>query len=837
MATTDKQAAAKQAAADKQAAAKQAAADKARLAAIAAIKRDLPQLANPEAYVTTANKADLAGARKEYLQTNLGLDPNLFKLGASYNIPLANKAYAVKSLGLDYTKFAKSGYDINQANEAARFKELGVKDVESLVDKTGKFSNASIASAEEKLIKDVYKLDPANFAFSGTVVVGQRPNPVTGKLENITQQVLKYDIAKAGQRFESARPKIETTSQYPENFTQAVNNYSKAFEAAISVGLENINDADKATLQKLGRTVRDFAGKNISENQSDIIDRINDVDETINNYDAQRRITAEQARNIPGTPEYNALTAPEKAAANAAWKLNKDKNAAYSKLRVDRESITRLATDAKNLAPRFQESFTRYGLSDVVQGIGGRAADLKTVDTGLEGLRNKAFFDPEKSDFFGRVNSEVTDEQILNDINAQSKAEAKRLYDLGTAATTDLQSQITQANQFLSDLPANDPRRASTQKQIDALNADLAEAQKDTLEAKNLFENYQPISGEKATSALSKFRKSLRLPEERTIAQIEQIDPTIGATVRALSKEYQTMAETPLAPTTNPETEALRRDVEQRIASQVALGSQLGAEEQRQYQQAARAAQTARGNIFGVAPAVEEAVTTGLAGEQRLQARLGAAQGFLASGQSMTDAAARDVGLRNALTQSRLGAAQNFIASGPTMYNLASQRFGTQQGLLNNYLAASAPQTTGGFQATPSAANPYAYVNPNAGFVGAQNAASIYNTLADYASQTYGAQVGAISRQETPSQAFGNIASGLGNMFSFSGKLPFCWVAREVYGIDNPKWLQFREWMLTKASDNLRNFYIEYGERIAESIRNKPRIKAIIRKWMDGKIK
>jgi hypothetical protein len=24
-----------------------------------------------------------------------------------------------------------------------------------------------------------------------------------------------------------------------------------------------------------------------------------------------------------------------------------------------------------------------------------------------------------------------------------------------------------------------------------------------------------------------------------------------------------------------------------------------------------------------------------------------------------------------------------------------------------------------------------------------------------------------------------------------------CWVAREVYGIDNPKWLQFREWMLT----------------------------------------
>ena len=63
-----------------------------------------------------------------------------------------------------------------------------------------------------------------------------------------------------------------------------------------------------------------------------------------------------------------------------------------------------------------------------------------------------------------------------------------------------------------------------------------------------------------------------------------------------------------------------------------------------------------------------------------------------------------------------------------------------------------------------------------------------------------------------------------------------CWVAREVYGVDNPKWLQFREWMLTEASDILRNYYIEYGERIAEWIRNKPRIKAIIRKWMDSKI-
>ena len=131
---------------------------------------------------------------------------------------------------------------------------------------------------------------------------------------------------------------------------------------------------------------------------------------------------------------------------------------------------------------------------------------------------------------------------------------------------------------------------------------------------------------------------------------------------------------------------------------------------------------------------------------------------------------------------------------------------------------------------------PYAYTDPMAGFRGAQTAANIYGSLSDYAAQTYGAYSRAIASQPSFGQEFGNIASGLGSLFSFSGKLPFCWVAREVYGVDNPKWLQFREWMLTKASDNLRNYYVMNGEKIAKSIRNKPKIKAIIRKWMDSKI-
>ena len=64
----------------------------------------------------------------------------------------------------------------------------------------------------------------------------------------------------------------------------------------------------------------------------------------------------------------------------------------------------------------------------------------------------------------------------------------------------------------------------------------------------------------------------------------------------------------------------------------------------------------------------------------------------------------------------------------------------------------------------------------------------------------------------------------------------FCWVAREVYGPYNPQWLQFREWMLSESPNWFYNMYAKYGERFANWISDKPRIKAIIRKWMDSKI-
>ena len=714
--------------------------------------------------------------------------------------------------------------------------------------------------------------------------IGINPNAVTPaeKIENyqIAKQAYSSGVKSnnLGEQQQVIYDKYKNAAivSNPSNFNDAVTNYSIEFSDAQLRGVENISDSQRSKLTTLANQVKDFYTKNLSPESAKLIQYLDDVQGAIDSVNNQRRLVKTQEERVKSS-------------------TGKQKEEAQARLVTEQDALQRLINEGNQQSTTVSDSLARVGLSNISAVAGTIDQRIGQVSQGLASLSSGRVFGT--GDLANKLNMQVSDEQIVNDINQAQRKTYKELFDLGNQAIVDLQSRISKTQEMAASLSGQ--QRKLADEQISGLNKELAQLTSDTQQAGDLYKNFQGISGQNAANAISSFRESLRLPEERTIDQIEQIDPTIGATVRALSNQYQTMAtapigqtqsaeteafraelekgyrnylESPIGATTTPETEALRKRIEDEAMSQLSLGAQLGAEEQRQYQQAARAAQTARGNIFGVAPAVEEAVTTGAAGEQRKlarygaasqflssgqttgdalardvqlrnalqQSKLGAAQGFLASGQSMTDAAARDVGLRNALTQSRLGAAQNFIASGPTMYNLASQRFGTQQGLLNNYLAASAPQTTGGFQATPSAANPYAYVNPNAGFVGAQNAASIYNTLADYASQTYGAQVGAISRQPSGFQNFATLAGGFKDIAGGFGALQsaglFCWVAREVYGIDNPKWLQFREWMLTKASDNLRNFYIEYGERIAESIRNKPRIKAIIRKWMDGKI-
>jgi hypothetical protein len=111
--------------------------------------------------------------------------------------------------------------------------------------------------------------------------------------------------------------------------------------------------------------------------------------------------------------------------------------------------------------------------------------------------------------------------------------------------------------------------------------------------------------------------------------------------------------------------------------------------------------------------------------------------------------------------------------------------------------------------------------SPDAGVnLALQNAANLGN----YQAATFGARAGAQGARAA------GIYQGIGNLLG-------CWVAREVYGDHNPMWLAFREWLYTKAPNWFVKLYEMYGERFAEWISDKPRIKNLIRKWMDSRIK
>ncbi len=124
------------------------------------------------------------------------------------------------------------------------------------------------------------------------------------------------------------------------------------------------------------------------------------------------------------------------------------------------------------------------------------------------------------------------------------------------------------------------------------------------------------------------------------------------------------------------------------------------------------------------------------------------------------------------------------------------------------------------------------YLNPESGL-------GYISQMAANEANMYAANVAAdASRSSGLMSGLGSLGGGLMQGIGTAGSVGtfFCWVAREVYGPTNPAWMQFREWMFTESPSWFFNFYKKYGEQFAQWISDKPRIKSIIRKWMDSKI-
>jgi hypothetical protein len=82
------------------------------------------------------------------------------------------------------------------------------------------------------------------------------------------------------------------------------------------------------------------------------------------------------------------------------------------------------------------------------------------------------------------------------------------------------------------------------------------------------------------------------------------------------------------------------------------------------------------------------------------------------------------------------------------------------------------------------------------------------------------------------------IGAGIGAIGSVGGgAMKMCWVAREIFGADNPKWMQFRNWLLLDGPVWFMRLYVMHGPAWAAWLHEHPWAKPPVRWWMESRIR
>jgi hypothetical protein len=320
----------------------------------------------------------------------------------------------------------------------------------------------------------------------------------------------------------------------------------------------------------------------------------------------------------------------------------------------------------------------------------------------------------------------------------------------------------------------------------------------------------------------------------------------------------------------------INQALQQQGMAALAQGGNLSPAEIRQLQQGVREAYASRGTEMGSGAVTAEAVAQQQAGRQRQLENLQLASGI---GQQLTAEQQANRAYQQAVQQQELGRQQGNVGTN-LQSQLANQQAVNQMALANREFAAGQQQQQianmgllGQLQQGQGAAD-RAYAlqlagaygsasfDPMMAILGRQSSApqmsqqqqgyasnlmgslqgpqlfdpnaginlALQNSsnLGNYQASTYGA------RANAQGQVIGGMMQGLGSLGG--GLLALCWVAREVYGNKDIRWMLFREWLMSDSPAWFRALYIKHGEKFALWISNKPRIKSIIRKFMDSRI-
>ncbi len=278
-----------------------------------------------------------------------------------------------------------------------------------------------------------------------------------------------------------------------------------------------------------------------------------------------------------------------------------------------------------------------------------------------------------------------------------------------------------------------------------------------------------------------------------------------------------------------------------------ALGQGLTDREERQIAEAARARSTMMGRTFDQSGAIAEAQARVAEDNQRKMQNRGFAQSVLgqeAGIQTSDDTRSMQADQFNVASQMDAEKLRESLRQqGLLGYLDAASRVSQleNQGQLDPFQAILGRSGGGSLQAGQSVFGQAGYgLNSGPAYLNPESGLGYIQNQATNAANMYSAQVGADAARNAGimgglGSLGGGIAKGIGAAGSVGGF--FCWVAREVYGEHNPAWKMFRMWMFLESPTWFFKLYKNYGERFANFIADKPRLKAVIRKWMDSKIR
>jgi len=90
---------------------------------------------------------------------------------------------------------------------------------------------------------------------------------------------------------------------------------------------------------------------------------------------------------------------------------------------------------------------------------------------------------------------------------------------------------------------------------------------------------------------------------------------------------------------------------------------------------------------------------------------------------------------------------------------------------------------------------------------------------------------------QTAKKAIGMNVAAVGAVVQANPASP-CWVARAVYGPDNPRWILFRQWLfgngpVPEVRTLLQKLYMRYGQSFAMVVDKSPCLRSVLRLLMD----